>query len=77
VYGGVELPAVEQERFRMHPSIAFEFLKKIPRLETVALMIAAQQDPADCKFPQEDPLESVAASLARRFFRWRSTSIRS
>jgi light-regulated signal transduction histidine kinase (bacteriophytochrome) len=47
----------------MHPSIAFEFLKKIPRLETVALMIAAQQDPADCKFPQEDPLEAVAAKL--------------
>ena len=63
VYGGVELPAVEQERFRMHPSIAFEFLKKIPRLENVALMIAAQQNPAEYKFPHGDPLESVAAKL--------------
>jgi response regulator RpfG family c-di-GMP phosphodiesterase len=63
IYGGVELPAVEQERFRMHPSIAFEFLKKIPRLETVSLMIAAQQNPAEYKFPQGDPLEMVAAKL--------------
>jgi response regulator RpfG family c-di-GMP phosphodiesterase len=63
VYGGVELPAVEQERFRMHPSIAYEFLKKIPRLETVALMIAAQQNPAEYKFPQGDALETVAAKL--------------
>jgi response regulator RpfG family c-di-GMP phosphodiesterase len=62
VYGGVELPA-EQERFRMHPSIAYEFLKKIPRLETVSMMIAAQQDPAEYKFPQGDPLEAVTAKL--------------
>ena len=47
----------------MHPSIAFEFLKKIPRLENVALMIAAQQNPGEYKFPQGDPLESVAAKL--------------
>jgi hypothetical protein len=47
----------------MHPSIAFEFLKKIPRLETVALMIAAQQNPAEYKFPEGDRLEMVAAKL--------------
>jgi hypothetical protein len=47
----------------MHPSIAFEFLKKIPRLENVALMIAAQQNPAEYKFPQDDPIESVAIKL--------------
>jgi response regulator RpfG family c-di-GMP phosphodiesterase len=43
VYAGIELSAAEQERFKMHPSIAFELLSPIPRLELVAAMIAGQQ----------------------------------
>jgi len=43
VFSGAELPAAERERFNMHPSIAFELLKGIPRLGVVATMIAGQQ----------------------------------
>jgi response regulator RpfG family c-di-GMP phosphodiesterase len=43
VYAGVELPAAELERFKMHPSIAFELLSRVPRLEMVAAMIAGQR----------------------------------
>jgi response regulator RpfG family c-di-GMP phosphodiesterase len=44
IYAGVALPDAERERFKMHPSIAFELLSRIPRLELVASMIARQQD---------------------------------
>jgi response regulator RpfG family c-di-GMP phosphodiesterase len=43
VYAGIALPDAERERFKMHPSIAFELLSRIPRLELVAAMIAQQQ----------------------------------
>ena len=49
IYAGVALPDVERERFKMHPSIAFELLNRIPRLELVAAMIARQQDQATAK----------------------------
>jgi response regulator RpfG family c-di-GMP phosphodiesterase len=42
VYSGQELPAAELARFQMHPSIAYDFLHHIPRLETVAAMVAGQ-----------------------------------
>jgi response regulator RpfG family c-di-GMP phosphodiesterase len=42
VYSGADLPAAEQERFKMHPSVAFELLSRIPRLELVAAMVAGQ-----------------------------------
>jgi len=55
VYAGVALPAAEQERFKMHPSIASELLGRIPRLEVVAAMIAGQQGrPAGKAKPQPD-----------------------
>jgi response regulator RpfG family c-di-GMP phosphodiesterase len=44
IYAGIALPDAERERFKMHPSIAFELLSRIPRLELVAGMIARQQD---------------------------------
>ncbi len=43
VYAGAVLPAAEQERFKMHPSIAFDLLNRIPRLELVAAMIAGHR----------------------------------
>ena len=43
VYGGKELSAAEQARFLLHPSIAAELVRRIPRLEEVAQMIAGQQ----------------------------------
>ncbi len=42
VYAGTELPAAEIMRFKMHPSIAFELLHEIPRLQMVAAMIVGQ-----------------------------------
>jgi FixJ family two-component response regulator len=44
VYAGKELPAAEIMRFKMHPSIAFELLHEIPRLQVVAKMIKGQLD---------------------------------
>ncbi len=49
IYAGVALPDAERERFKMHPSIAFELLNRIPRLELVAAMIARQQDQQSAK----------------------------
>jgi response regulator RpfG family c-di-GMP phosphodiesterase len=43
IYSGKELSAAEQARLLVHPSIAFELLQRIPRLEDVAEMIAGQQ----------------------------------
>jgi response regulator RpfG family c-di-GMP phosphodiesterase len=53
VYAGAILSVAEQERFKMHPSIAFELLSRIPRLELVAAMIARQQDEPPGKSPQQ------------------------
>jgi response regulator RpfG family c-di-GMP phosphodiesterase len=59
VYAGTELPAAEQERFKMHPSIAFELLSRIPRLELVAAMIAGQQgqSPGKARQPPSAAIE--------------------
>jgi response regulator RpfG family c-di-GMP phosphodiesterase len=46
VYAGRPLPPAEQARFDAHPRVAFDLLSKIPRLESVAWMIAHQNDPA-------------------------------
>jgi len=53
VYAGAALPAAEQERFKMHPSIAFELLSRIPRLEIVAAMIAGQNGKPPGKTKQQ------------------------
>jgi FixJ family two-component response regulator len=45
-YAGLPIPPAEQARFDAHPSIAFDLLSKIPRLEPVAWMIAHQNDSA-------------------------------
>ncbi len=63
VYSGAALPAAEQERFKMHPSIAHEFLKDIPRLETVSMMINWQMGTSDKKSVCG---EGVNANAARR-----------
>jgi response regulator RpfG family c-di-GMP phosphodiesterase len=49
IYAGAVLPDAERERFKMHPSIAFELLNRIPRLELVAAMIARQQEQTSAK----------------------------
>jgi hypothetical protein len=43
VYAGTALLTAKQERFKTHPSIAFDLPKRIPRLEQVAAMIEGQQ----------------------------------
>ena len=63
IYAGTELSAAEQERFKMHPSIAFELLSRIPRLESVAAMIAGQQGPPPGKARQKPSAASEPAEL--------------
>ncbi len=46
VYAGKTLLPGEQARFDAHPGVARDLLSKIPRLESVAWMIAHQNDPA-------------------------------
>lgn len=61
VYAGTALLAAEQERVKTHPSIAFDLLKRIPRLEQVAAMIAGQQGrPLGQAALETLPAESVA-----------------
>jgi DNA-binding response OmpR family regulator len=55
VYAGANLPAAELERFKMHPSIAFDLLNRIPRLELVAAMVGGQQPPPPAKPAQQTP----------------------
>ena len=63
VYAGAALPAAEQERFKMHPSIAFELLNRIPRLELVAAMIAGQQGRPQSKSKQQPSAPIEAGEL--------------
>jgi len=42
IYTGKQLPAKEQALYNMHPSIASDLLKTIPRMESIAWMIAHQ-----------------------------------
>jgi FixJ family two-component response regulator len=44
-FAGIELAEEEQRVFNLHPSAAAEFLKRIPRFESVAQMIAGQLKP--------------------------------
>ena len=44
IYAGAELPAAGEGTLQTHPSIAFELLSRIPRLELVAAMVAGQQN---------------------------------
>lgn len=43
IYAGTKVTEEEQSMFTQHPSIADQLLSRIPRLETVSQMIAAQQ----------------------------------
>jgi len=46
VYAGQQLPPKEQALYNTHPRIAWDLLKNIPRMESVARMIAHQNQPA-------------------------------
>ena len=58
MYTGAELSDDERRLFARHPRAAASFLRSIPRLESVAQMIAAQQKPY-CAYDAE--LEGVAS----------------
>jgi CheY-like chemotaxis protein len=45
VYKGAELSANEQAQYDAHPTVAYELLSKIPRLEPIARMIEHQNRP--------------------------------
>src|ERR1019366_6494419 len=46
VYSGQKLSANEQAQYDAHPSVAYDLLSKIPRLEPIAWMIEHQNRPA-------------------------------
>jgi response regulator RpfG family c-di-GMP phosphodiesterase len=69
IYAGTELPTVELERFKMHPSIAFELLSHIPRLESVAAMIAGQLGSSSREVRQPASLTSQPAELGAHLLR--------
>jgi CheY-like chemotaxis protein len=45
VYSGQKLPPDEQAQYDGHPSVAYDLLSKIPRLEPIAWMIKHQNQP--------------------------------
>jgi hypothetical protein len=45
VYGGEKLSPTEQAQYDAHPSVAYNLLSKIPRLEPIAWMIEHQNRP--------------------------------
>jgi len=45
VHSGQTLPASEQAQYDAHPSVAYDLLSKIPRLEHIARMIQHQNEP--------------------------------
>ena len=47
VYAGQALAATEQALYDKHPAIAYDLLKHIPRMESVAWMVAHQNRPAN------------------------------
>jgi response regulator RpfG family c-di-GMP phosphodiesterase len=62
MYAGADLPVVEEQRFKMHPTIAYEFLKQIPRLETISLMVRGQFGVSDPPEPGRK-VDADAAAL--------------
>ena len=47
VYTGGELSDADRQRYEVHAAFAHELLSNIPRLETIAWMIARQHEPVD------------------------------
>jgi hypothetical protein len=45
VYGGEKLSSTEQAQYDAHPSVAYDLLSRIPRLEPIARMIEHQHRP--------------------------------
>jgi response regulator RpfG family c-di-GMP phosphodiesterase len=69
VYAGTELPAAEIMRFKMHPSIAFELLHEIPRLQVVATMIAGQLESSVRKTLRQTGVPLKAGELGAHLLR--------
>ena len=53
IYAQVPLTAGEQNMFDSHPTVARNLLTNIPRLESIARMIASQQQPFETYLPPE------------------------
>ncbi|HFB52386.1 MAG TPA: response regulator [Anaerolineae bacterium] len=63
VYAQAPLPTAEKEMFESHPQIGSKLLGNIPRLQTVARMIAAQRKPFKV-FPPEEQMTDEARTIA-------------
>jgi response regulator RpfG family c-di-GMP phosphodiesterase len=59
VYSGEKLSANEQAQYDAHPSVAYDLLSKIPRLEPIAWMIEHQNRP----LPESEPGDSKMADM--------------
>lgn len=63
VYKGEALPPNEQAQYAAHPSVAYELLSKIPRLEPIAWMIAHQNGPVPSQGPEKTDIRRGAEIL--------------
>jgi response regulator RpfG family c-di-GMP phosphodiesterase len=63
-YAGGELSSEEQSQYASHPELGGQLVSRIPRLETVAEMIARQDQP--CRQTDGDPAEQDEARLGGR-----------
>ncbi len=74
LYNGINLSEKELQIFESYPQIGYELIAKIPRLESVATIIAYQEKhfdgsgiPQDAKHGEEIPLESRIMKLTLDF----------
>ena len=65
VYSGQKLSADEQAQYDAHPSVAYDLLSKIPRLEPIAWMIEHQNQPV----PEADGSEMADMRLGAEILR--------
>jgi FixJ family two-component response regulator len=59
VYAGEKLSATEQAQYDAHPSVAYDLLSRIPRLEPIARMIEHQHRP----LPESSALDPEMADM--------------
>lgn len=63
VFAGERLDAEEEQRYKQHTSVAHDLLAHVPRLESVARMIAGQDDVCMSPVTADDPVTLGAQML--------------
>jgi len=69
LYDGKEITTEEKELFAEHPSVAAELLSHIPRLESVAKIIAQQQSPLDQGGETSEPKQRDTVTIGTQLLK--------